>query len=128
MATSWRTTCYSAAIFVLVPVLLAALWLRRSVDPFDIDKVLGEAIRVTSRSWEYGTLAEAMLELSNPELAVFSQEPFRRGGLPCGFDISDVAALQYAKPLIWTNGTHQLTGGEGEFGKGFDHRDGAIIP
>lgn len=65
---------------MLVPVLLAALWLRRSFNPFDVDKVLDEAIRVTSRSWEYGTLAEAMLELSNPELAVFSQGLFNEEG------------------------------------------------
>ena len=118
MATSWRTTFYSVAIFVLIPVFLAALWLRRSVEPFEVDKVLDGAIPVTSRSWEYGTLAEAMLELQNPELAVFSREPIQRGTLPCNFDVSDVAALQYVKPLIWTNGSHELIAGEGEFGEG----------
>ena len=123
MATSWRV-----ATFVIIPVLLAALWLRRSVDPFDLDKVLDEAIRVTSRSWEYGTLAEAMLELSNSELAVFSQEPYQRGRLPCGFGVSDVAALQYAKPLIWINGTHELIGGEGEFREDGDQIDNGLDP
>lgn len=116
MAIGWRTTLCRFAIAVLAPVLLAVFWLRRTADPIDVDNVLKEAIRITSRSWEYGTLAEAMLELQNPELAVFSSDPFEKGGLPCSFDLSQVAALQYAKPIIWTNGSHDLTGGEGEFG------------
>ena len=117
MALSWRRLLFGLAITIVVPVLSAALWLRWNAEPFNVDKVLTEAFRLTSRSWEYGALAEGSLELQDPHLSVFSQDPFPDGKLPCGFDTASVAALQHVKPLIWTNGTDELIGGEGEHEK-----------
>ena len=98
-------------------VLLALLWpsTRARDNDIDIDRVLSHAIRITSRSWEYGALAEAMLELQNPELTVYSKDPFPDGYMPVLRDISKVPGLQYVRDLIWTNDSNTLIDGEGAF-------------
>jgi len=106
---------------VLVPIAASALWYALHMHPpspvvdagFNINNVVTEAFKATSRSWEYGTLAEALLELRNPELTVFAQNPFPAGRLPAVVNGANVTALEYVRPLIWTNDTDLLIGGEG---------------
>ncbi|EEY14352.1 conserved hypothetical protein [Verticillium alfalfae VaMs.102] len=54
-----------------------------------------------SHSWEWGTAAEALLELYNPELSVFGPEPFPGGKIPKA-DPSTFA-LRYARRCINRN-------------------------
>ena len=81
---------------------------------FDPEKVLVQAFAITSRSWEYGTLVQALLEFKDPHLTVFGQEPFPRGRIPGLADPSKIIGLQYARTVIWTNDTEQLIDGEGK--------------
>jgi hypothetical protein len=114
MATYLHAPLLRIVIVLLAPLAVAVFWSLRNAHPLNVEKVLAEAIRVTSRSWEYGTLSEALLELQDPQLAVFSSEPFPGGKFPCPGNISNVTALKYTKPLIWINDTDLLIGGEGE--------------
>ena len=107
-------------LLMTLPILLGLKWLYwASADvvsnDINVDRVLEEALRITSRSWEYGTLAGAMLELQDPDLTVFAFDPFPQGRLPVLADPSKVAGLQYVKDLIWTNGSNSLTDGEGTY-------------
>jgi hypothetical protein len=101
-------------------VLVAALlqwrypWHKNLEYGFDPEKVLERGIALTSRSWEYGTLVQAMLELRDSSLTVFGPEPFPHSALPIIHDPSTVLGLQYAKSVIWTNDSDLLTDGEGK--------------
>lgn len=101
-------------------VLIAALswwrypWHKNPEHGFDPDKVLERGIALTSRSWEYGTLVQAMLEFRDASLTVFGLEPFPHSALPIVHDPSTVLGLQYAKSVIWTNDSDSLTDGEGK--------------
>ncbi len=59
-------------------------------------------INLASHSWEWGTAAEALLELYNNELSVFGPNPFPNGRIPAAN--SGIIALSYAKQYINTNG------------------------
>jgi hypothetical protein len=61
-----------------------------------------EMINKGLHSWEWGTAAEALLELYNPELSVFSSDPFPEGKIPNAD--SGIFALRYAEQYINTNG------------------------
>ena len=54
-----------------------------------------------SHSWEWGTAAEALLELYNNELSVFGANPFPGGRIPNADP--GTFALAYAKPFINTD-------------------------
>ncbi len=43
---------------------------------FDVHQVMNNAYEQASHSWEYGTAAEALRQLRNPELSIFSKDPF----------------------------------------------------
>ncbi|KAG6910742.1 hypothetical protein DXG01_008274 [Tephrocybe rancida] len=43
---------------------------------FPIKKVLATALNISKHSWEYGTAAEALLELYDPDISVFGAAPF----------------------------------------------------
>jgi hypothetical protein len=58
-------------------------------------------IDLASHSWEWGTGAEALLELYNNELSVFGPDPFPNGQIPKA-DPS-IFALAYAQQFIATN-------------------------
>ncbi|KAK5054676.1 hypothetical protein LTR84_001568 [Exophiala bonariae] len=100
-------------------IFIAALGLHRYLThkapdhEFNTEKVLKRAMTLTSRSWEYGTLVQAMLELYNPPLTVFGSEPFPHAELPLVHDPSMVHGLQYAKTVIQTNNSDLLMDGEG---------------
>ncbi|KIW46483.1 uncharacterized protein PV06_02153 [Exophiala oligosperma] len=86
-------------------------WLREVfVDP---SAIISQALRITSRSWELGTLTQALLELEAPELTVFASNPFPEGQIPPVVQPDNVRALKYARSNIWTNHSHLLFNGEG---------------
>ncbi|KAL6881717.1 hypothetical protein HDV57DRAFT_497127 [Trichoderma longibrachiatum] len=59
-------------------------------------------LATASHSWEWGTAAQALLELHNPELSVFGANPFPDGKIPAA-DPSTTTALAYAKQFINRN-------------------------
>ena len=72
--------------------------------PPSIAKVLDRAKEITSHSWECGALSEALLELFNPELSVFADDPFPSGRLPMFEDGARVPGLSYARQHIVRHG------------------------
>ncbi|MCJ1290663.1 hypothetical protein MMC34_002205 [Xylographa carneopallida] len=73
-------------------------------DPgFDIHKVLDKGLELAAHSWEWGTAAEALLDYHNPELSVFSKDPFPGDELP-QVDVNQVPSLVYAKEFISAEG------------------------
>ena len=66
-------------------------------------KAAEKACELSTGSWERGTAAIALLELYNPELSVFSKDPFPNGKLP-HVEVNDVRGLQYAKEFIQVEG------------------------
>ena len=72
------------------------------VNPgFDVYKAAQVMTDKASHSWEWGTAAEALLELYNNDLSVFGTNPFPNGKIP----LADpgIVALSYAKPFISVN-------------------------
>lgn len=61
-----------------------------------------DMINLASHSWEWGTAAEALLELYNPELSVFGPNPFPGGKIPNASD--NTVSLVYARQFIDLNG------------------------
>lgn len=55
-------------------------------------------VNKAGQSWEWGTAAEALLELYSPELSVFSSNPFPGGTIPK--PASSTFALSYARQFI----------------------------
>ena len=82
-------------------------------DPgFDIHKVLDKGLELAAHSWEWGTAAEALLDYHNPELSVFSKDPFPGDELP-QVDVNQVPSLVYAKEFISAEG-EGLCEGDGQ--------------
>lgn len=77
-----------------------------------IGAVLQKAIQVATHSWEYGTVAEALLEWNNPDLSIWNN-PFPDGKVPT-LKVEDISALTYIEPHILTNST-TLVDGDGMF-------------
>jgi hypothetical protein len=108
----------AVAVFIAIVAFLVAIVARRDwpsrAEEFDPAKVVAQAYETTSRSWEFGALTQALLEYENPNLTVFSLEPFPGGRIPEISHPADVEALQYAKSIIWTNHSDLLVDGEGK--------------
>ena len=88
-----------------------------SLDPyagsgFNVANVMARALNVSAHSWEYGTAAEALLELSNPQISVFGN-PFPHDKLPTVVSIEKIPSLTYAKPFIRLD-NDTLIDGDGE--------------
>ena len=79
---------------------------------FDVANVMARALEVSSHSWEYGTAAEALLELHNPELSVFGDNPFPEDKLPSPL-VADIPSLLYARQFIRVD-NETLIDGDGE--------------
>jgi rhamnogalacturonyl hydrolase YesR len=94
-AVSWTNPfTWPAAVYIaLLLVSAAAYWSKFLVEPsfdtatpelcrstfnytFRVNAARTQVERISSHSWEYGTGAEAILELLEPERTVFAQEPF----------------------------------------------------
>ena len=70
-------------------------------DPgYNVSAVVAQATRLANHSWEFGTASEALLELYNPELAVFDPKSLRDGQLPRVPPVDNVPSLAYAKKWI----------------------------
>ncbi|KAL0571028.1 hypothetical protein V5O48_010935 [Marasmius crinis-equi] len=73
---------------------------RRAAFPFDpgfdIEAAAALAESLPTHSWEYGSAAEALLELYNPDIAVFGSKPFPVPAL----EKSKVKSLTYADDRI----------------------------
>jgi len=68
---------------------------------FDVYSAAQVMIDKSSHSWEWGTTAEALLELYNNEFSVFASNPFPNGKIPSVSD--NILALSYAKQFISTD-------------------------
>ena len=108
------------AIFILSGAWIAALLAANKTRGctvhvgYDIGKVEAKARALAAHSWEYGTLAEALLELYNPELSVFGSNPFPKDKIP-KVKAKKVKALSYAKRHILTH-NQTLCDGNGQLG------------
>ncbi|KAG6815337.1 hypothetical protein H0H87_002807 [Tephrocybe sp. NHM501043] len=95
---------------------MSGLWTFQPfpVSPgFDIQNVTHLAQLLPSHSWEYGTAAEALLELYNPHLSIFGSSPFP---VPT-VQKNDTTALAYAASKInLKNGTNGLGNDNGAVG------------
>ncbi|KAF2707751.1 hypothetical protein K504DRAFT_43264 [Pleomassaria siparia CBS 279.74] len=82
-----------------------------------INTVLAKAVQVATHSWEYGSVAQALLEWNNATLSIwnapFPDDDDDDDEVPT-LDWNHVDALEYAKPFIRTNDT-TLVDGDGEF-------------
>jgi hypothetical protein len=67
-----------------------------------VNKVLDQAKKAASHSWEYSTVFEALLEYYNPSLSIFN-DPFPDGNIPV-LDEDDIAALKYVNSFISREG------------------------
>ncbi|KAJ6541218.1 hypothetical protein DFH09DRAFT_1249472 [Mycena vulgaris] len=80
---------------------------------FNISAVATLAESLPSHSWEYGTAAEALLELHSPLLSVFGPAPFPALALPASF----VPSLSYAaSKIVLGTGANGLSNGDGAVG------------
>ncbi|KAK0634131.1 hypothetical protein B0T14DRAFT_534086 [Immersiella caudata] len=77
-------------------LVVAAPHVNAGFDAFEAAQVM---INLASKSWEWGTAAQALLELYNPELSVFGANPFPNGNVPTA-DPAATFALRYAKQFI----------------------------
>lgn len=82
---------------------------------FNITAVVKQAERLASHSWEYGTLAEALLELYNPEYAVYCESAFGDNESQVPSPSKNIKALKYASSKFdFSEGT--LSPGDGANG------------
>ncbi|KAL3963047.1 hypothetical protein ACCO45_000051 [Purpureocillium lilacinum] len=93
---------FDHGLLLLCVALFASIGVAKEVnagfDPYAAAQVMVDS---ASHSWEWGTAAEALLELYNPELSVFGSKPFPQDGVPAA-DPSTFA-LAYAKQFINRN-------------------------
>ncbi|KAF2159504.1 hypothetical protein M409DRAFT_70957 [Zasmidium cellare ATCC 36951] len=99
-------------------VLVFGLGLASAACPavnigYDPNAVTGAGKDLSSHSWEYGTAAEAPLELYDPDLSVFSPNAFPNGRVPS--PSQSISSLSFAKPHISTSG-NTLVDGDGAAG------------
>lgn len=85
---------------VFSSTLVVAVDVDAGYDPYSAAQAM---VDKASHSWEWGTAAEALLELYNNELSVFGSNPFPGGKIP-SVHPTTVFSLQYAKQFINTNG------------------------
>ncbi|KAI5464403.1 Six-hairpin glycosidase-like protein [Mariannaea sp. PMI_226] len=96
MAFTKQIAAWLLAIFSSVA---ATANIDSGFDPFWAAQVM---VDLSSHSWEWGTAAEALLELYDNELSVFGPDPFPGGKVPAPGP--GVSALLYAKQFIDPNG------------------------
>lgn len=69
---------------------------------FDVSAAVQAMVNKASHSWEWGTAAEALLELYDNDLSVFGPNPFPSGKIPNADP--NIFALAYARSFIDTSG------------------------
>ncbi|KAK4077877.1 CAZyme family GH105 [Trichoderma aggressivum f. europaeum] len=95
---SFNPGLISLFLFALPRAAIAVNDVDAGFDAYAASQVM---VDKSSHSWEWGTTAEALLELYNPELSVFGSNPFPNGKIPQA-DPS-TTALAYAKQFINRN-------------------------
>ncbi|KAL6792273.1 hypothetical protein GGI42DRAFT_177454 [Trichoderma sp. SZMC 28013] len=95
---SFNSGLISLFLFALPKAAIAVNDVDAGFDAYAASQVM---VDKASHSWEWGTAAEALLELYNPELSVFGSNPFPNGEIPQA-DPS-TTALAYAKQFINRN-------------------------
>jgi hypothetical protein len=85
---------------VFSSTLVVSVDVDAGYDPYSAAQAM---VDKASYSWEWGTAAEALLELYDNDLSVFGSNPFPGGNIPSA-DPATVLALEYAKQFINTNG------------------------
>jgi hypothetical protein len=99
-----KTPCFrlpaSSPLFVLSLVLFfCKAAVANSVNVgYDVYNSAQAMMDLASQSWEWGTAAEALLELYNSELSVFGPNPFPNGQVPAASP--GIVALTYAQQFI----------------------------
>ena len=76
---------------------------------YDVNKVSGLSTSKAKSNWEWGTHAQALLELYDPQISVFSENAFPGGRIPN----ARTAATDYARPKIRTSGNTLTQAGGG---------------
>jgi hypothetical protein len=89
-----------------ISAFLLACFVRKSVADnivagYDISLAAQVMIKKATHSWEWGTAAEALLELYNNEYSVFGSNPFPNGQIPK--PDPGITALAFARPFISPN-------------------------
>ncbi|KAG6860970.1 hypothetical protein C0995_005336 [Termitomyces sp. Mi166 len=111
-ASQWSATCASP--------LSASLIRSRNAFPFDpgfpIQKVVETALNISTHSWEFGTATEALFELYNPELSVFSNSPFRAAQTLSSQSILPPVLAYAAEKIVIGTGPNALSDGDGAVG------------
>ncbi len=64
---------FAKTVLLIQPFLLAA---HGATLPFNVSTVKAVMIKNAKSSWEFGTVAQALLELDNPDVSVFGAHPF----------------------------------------------------
>lgn len=110
---------YTVPTITIVATLLNHIALATSprcdVDiGFDPLLVASQAQKLSTHSWEYGTLSQALLELYSPDLTAYSHYAFPHGIIP-KVPYQDVPSLDYAAQHIRLN-TSTLIDGDGATG------------
>lgn len=88
--------------YTLLATLAAASTALADVNAgFNVRTAADVAVSHSSHSWEWGTTAQALLELDNNDLSVFGDNPFPNGKIPNADP--NIRALKYVKPHIDRN-------------------------
>lgn len=97
-----RRTLVSSLLALLGGAATVAAAATGDVDAgYNAFQTAQEMVNIASHSWEWGTAAEALLELYNPELSVFATTPFPNGAVPKASP--STFALTYARQFINRN-------------------------
>ncbi|KAH9224959.1 hypothetical protein DL95DRAFT_431046 [Leptodontidium sp. 2 PMI_412] len=88
---------FATILLAVLPTTCVADVVNSGFDVYEAAQVM---MNKASHSWEWGTAAEALLELYNNELSVFSSNPFPNGKIPSVS--ANTLALSYAKQFIST--------------------------
>lgn len=113
------------SLILLLTVIPYSLAVARSppdspfpFDPgFDIQQVAVLAKTIPSHSWEFGTAAETLLELHDPEISVFGPSPFSTTAHYLKAHRGKIQSLEYAaSTIVIGTGVNGLADGDGAVG------------
>lgn len=90
---------------IAVPLLAAALYSGTAIaqvnSGFNVNTAADVMMSHSQHSWEWGTAAQALLELDNNDLSVFGDNPFPNGRIPSADP--NIRSLSWVKPHINRN-------------------------
>ncbi|KAK6544755.1 hypothetical protein TWF694_001439 [Orbilia ellipsospora] len=92
--------CKEAVSSLVLSLFVRVTIADNSSPGYDVSSAAQVMIDKSAQSWEWGTTAEALLELYNPQLSVFGSDPFPNGKIPSADP--GITALAYARAFIST--------------------------